>query len=89
MTKGTNPLETPAFFVAPGKPATGPRILLLSYHFPPGSAAGSLRWQKLTGLVADRGWGVDVVTLDPTDLAKRDDRRLRELPAGTRVFGVH
>ena len=65
-----------------------PRLLLLSYHFAPSEAAGALRWQKLASQVAARGWGLDVVTLDPGLLATRDDGRLADLPNGTRVFGA-
>ncbi len=64
------------------------RILLLSYHFPPSPAAGALRWQKLAGLVAERGWGLDVVALDPGQLKRQEPERYGDLPAGTRVFGV-
>ncbi len=63
-------------------------MLLISVHFPPGDAAGALRWQKLTAYAHDRGWVLDVVTLHPDDLTKPDTNRLRELPPGTRVFGV-
>jgi len=56
------------------------RLLLISYHFLPGQAAGALRWQKLAGYAAERGWGLDVITLEP--------EKPPELPAGTRVYGV-
>jgi glycosyltransferase involved in cell wall biosynthesis len=72
---------------APAEPA-GRRLLLLSYHFPPGQATGALRWQKLAAFAAERGWGVDVVTLHPDDLPAADYGRLAELPPGTRIFGV-
>lgn len=65
-----------------------PHILLLSRHFPPSEEAGALRWQKIASGVARRGWGMDVITLAPAELTGRDDRRLEELPADTRVFGV-
>jgi glycosyltransferase involved in cell wall biosynthesis len=65
-----------------------PRLLLLSYHFPPGTAAGALRWQKLARFAAERGWQLDVVTAAPEALKERDDRRLGDLPEGIRVFGV-
>lgn len=74
------------FYEVPG--ADGRRLLLISYHFPPGRSAGSLRWQKLARFVAERGWLLDVVTLDPSGLSAPDPGRLEELPPGTRVFGV-
>lgn len=64
------------------------RALLLTYHFPPGQAAGALRWQKFVELGAELGWGFDVVTLDPSGIERPDPTRLQELPPGTRVFGV-
>jgi len=65
-----------------------PRLLLIAYHFPPGQAAGALRWQKFVTLGAARGWAFDVITLDPKSLASADPSRLDRLPAGTRVFAV-
>lgn len=64
------------------------RLLLISYHFPPGQAAGALRWEKLAGFAVERGWGVDVVTLDPASLAAPDWTRQEALPAGIAVYGV-
>ena len=37
-----------------------PRLLLITYHFPPGQAAGALRWQKFVTRGAARGWAFDV-----------------------------
>ena len=70
-------------------PGSAGRLLLVSYHFPPGSAAGALRWQRFAGFVTARGWTLDVLTLDPAQLAQRDDARLKELPAGMRLYAVH
>src|SRR2546427_11220283 len=66
------------------------RLLRVSYHFPPGTAVGGLRWQKLARYAAERGWGLDVVSLDPADLPEqeRDVERLKDLPDGVRVYGV-
>lgn len=64
------------------------RLLVLSYHFPPGPAVGGLRWQRLSELAAERGWGTDVIARDPSELPTRDDSRLRELAPGLRAFGV-
>src|SRR3989442_15204150 len=64
------------------------RLLLISYHFPPGQAVGALRWEKLAGFAAERGWGLDVVTLDPSALPDPDWTRVADLPSDTRVYGV-
>lgn len=63
-------------------------MLLVSYHFAPGSTAGALRWQKLASLAAEHGWRLDVLTADPKGLHEPDWDRLEELPPGTRVYGV-
>jgi glycosyltransferase involved in cell wall biosynthesis len=68
--------------------STDRRLLLLSYHFPPASSAGALRWQKLARFAVEHGWALDVVTLAPADVATPDVSRLADLPGGTRVFGV-
>jgi hypothetical protein len=64
------------------------RILLLSYHFVPSAAAGTLRWQKFATLFAEHGFGLDVVALDPAQLKGAEPERFQDLPAGLRVFGV-
>jgi len=78
----------PPFFTVPGGNSARPRILLVSWHFPPGQSAGALRWEQLARHAARRGWELDVLTVDPAELGRRDDSRLERLPAGTRVFGV-
>jgi hypothetical protein len=64
------------------------RLLLISFHFPPGGAAGALRWQKLSHFAGERGWALDVISLHPSGLEKIDNTRLADLPPGTRVYGV-
>lgn len=76
----------PTFATAPRRATR--RLLLVSYHFPPDTAVGGLRWQKLARYAAERGWGLDVMTLDPADLSNRDVERLEDLPGGVRVYGV-
>jgi glycosyltransferase involved in cell wall biosynthesis len=76
------------FFTAPGDVSAAKRILLISYTFPPNHLVGGLRWQRMSAYLAERGWGVDVITVDPAELTSPDWSRLAELPAGTRVFGV-
>src|SRR4051812_48912286 len=75
--------ETP-----PASASAARRLLLISYIFAPTQASGSLRWQKLSRILAERGWYADVITLDPSCVAAPDSNRLRDLPDGTRVYGV-
>lgn len=43
-------------------PASGRRLLVISYHFPPDGAVGGLRWAGLTRNLAELGWSSWVVT---------------------------
>ena len=61
---------------------------MLTYNFPPSSAVGGLRWQKLVGFAAERGWGADVICLAPADVEDADQARLRDLPPHVRLYGV-
>ena len=77
------------FFESPGDlRSSQPRLLLISYHFPPSQTAGALRWEKFPHYAAERGWAMDVVTLHPSSLSNLDTSRLAALPAGIRVYGV-
>ena len=62
------------------------RLLLVSYHFPPDTAVGGLRWQRLSRYIAERGWGLDVIARDLRTMKVRDDRRLDSLPPTVRVY---
>jgi hypothetical protein len=75
------------FESAPAAPGT-PRILLISYNFPPDPAVGGLRWQHMSRHFADHGWAVDVVARDFHNVSDLDRARLNQLPAGTRIFSV-
>ena len=65
-----------------------PRLLLISYHFPPGQSVGALRWQQLSSYAAEQGWELDVIALHPSSMAEPDMSRLARIPAGTRVYGI-
>ena len=78
----------PSFVVEPAGVARTARLLLVSWHFPPDSAVGGLRWQKFARHAAERGWGVDVIMRDPRGLAGADAERLADLPPGTRLWFV-
>lgn len=61
------------------------RLLLLSYHFPPDTTIGARRWEKLSHFVAERGWGLDVITCASE---KVELPRLEALPSDVRIYGV-
>ncbi|HXL07594.1 MAG TPA: hypothetical protein VN964_11770 [Gemmatimonadales bacterium] len=66
----------------------GRRLLLISYHFPPSREVGAVRWQRLAKYAVERGWELDVVTLDPASQVAPDWDALADLPARVNVYGV-
>lgn len=64
----------------------GPRILLVSYHFPPSVHIGARRWGELSRLLQDRGWGLDVV--HSSDVTYTDPNILERLPSSVRSHQV-
>ena len=77
----------PRYTTGGDAPARG-RLLLLSWNFPPALTAGSLRWQKMARIAAERGWAFDVVTVDPAVHHQHDPQQLEQLAPGTRIFTV-
>ncbi len=75
------------YHVVPG-PGAPNRILLISYHAPPSNEVGAMRWVGMARHFATRGWGFDVITVDPSGLQNRNESSLERLPPGTRLFGV-
>jgi hypothetical protein len=77
------------YFESPAAPLPdAPRVLLISYSFPPDPAVGGLRWQQMAVHFAERGWVVDVIARDFTNVPGLDTARLDRLPPGMRVFSV-
>ena len=74
--------------ILPARTVGRGRLLLISYHFPPDPAIGSLRWQKFARFAAERGWGLDVIMRDERSIPIPDSERLADLPPGVRRFGV-
>jgi len=72
-------------FEHPGATRSARRLLLISYHFPPDTTIGARRWEKLSHFVAERGWGLDVVTCTEPGA---DLSRLELLPEDTRVYAL-
>lgn len=79
--------ELEPYYATPRSPER-PRLLLVSYHFPPSPTVGGLRWQKLARVAHTRGWSLDIIAADPGGLATSDRQRLDDLPPGTAVYGV-
>ena len=81
-------VPSPFFEAAPRTRTVDRRLLLVSYCFPPDTTVGALRWQKFSRYALEYGFGLDVLTLDPSCLKRADWSRLSDLAPGTRVFGV-
>ena len=61
----------------PASPKRNPRLLVVTYHFPPDGSVGGLRWAGLSKYLARRGWEVHVLTASPaTDLEVVPGRHL-------------
>jgi hypothetical protein len=74
------------FWEKRGTPAQDARrLLVISYHFPPDTTIGARRWEKLAHAVTARGWGLDVITCEPSAAL---GPRLDSLPDGVRAFGL-
>ena len=66
------------------KPGT-PRVLLITYAFPPVAYVGVQRSLKYCRYLPDFGWEPVVLTARPSRVAHTDDALLRQIPARVRV----
>lgn len=63
------------------------RLLLCLYFFPPLGGPRALRWLNLVKVLSERGWTIDVLTVQPSlHDTLYDPSLIKELPPGTRVF---
>ena len=76
------------FASAQPAPEGAPRMLLVTYHFPPDPIIGGLRWQEMTRYLTDRGWAVDIIARDFRDLERVDPARLGRFTHSTRIFSA-
>src|SRR3954454_10052790 len=63
-----------------------PRLLLVSYVFPPQGGSGPLRRVKLIKYLNLLGWDVSVLTVTTVFTRQRDPSLGAEIPEGTRVI---
>ena len=75
-----------AFYSTRSEPSGRPRLLFVSYYFPPRQSAGALRWRKLAPFLHESGWDIDVLTTPPE--GKRSGGGLSELPPGIELYAV-
>lgn len=65
-----------------------PRMLVVSYTFPPDSQVGGLRWAEMGRYFVRNGWAVDVISRDFSKAENIDMDRLERLDRGFRIFSV-
>jgi hypothetical protein len=88
MTETTSRREPQPFHGTSAPTPNAPRLLLVSYHFPPAETVGARRWAKIAPWIAAQGWELDVITAQPPTSGALARSRLGSLPPGTRVYGV-
>ena len=76
------------FASATSAPADAPRLLLVSYNFPPDPVVGGLRWQEMSRFFIEHGWAVDVIARDFSDVENLDPARLEHFTKNLRLFSV-
>jgi glycosyltransferase involved in cell wall biosynthesis len=75
-----------AFHSTRSSSADRPRLLFISYYFPPRQSAGALRWRKMAPFLHELGWDIDVLTTPP--LGQRSPGGLSDLPEGVEMYAV-
>jgi glycosyltransferase involved in cell wall biosynthesis len=79
---------SPFLYTTSARPGTRARTLLVTSAFPPCAEVGAARWEGFAPHLVDAGWGIDVITEDPTTLPIVDWQRLEALPADVRAIGI-
>jgi len=65
-----------------------PRLLLVTYHFPPAGGAGTLRALRFARYLRGFGWETEVVCADPLPAVTRDPSLQRAVPPDVPVHFV-
>jgi glycosyltransferase involved in cell wall biosynthesis len=55
------------------------KLLLISYHYPPGAAVGALRWRKFLKYLPESGWSAEVVTVRERFLPNQDSSTVADV----------
>jgi glycosyltransferase involved in cell wall biosynthesis len=65
-----------------------PRVLIITYYWPPGSGAGVQRWLKFAKYLPSLGWDPVILTVDPEYAAfpATDDSLLNEISTGLEIY---
>jgi glycosyltransferase involved in cell wall biosynthesis len=65
-----------------------PKVLIITYYWPPGSGAGVQRWLKFAKYLPEFGWEPVILTVDPdyASFPATDNTLQNDIPIATRVF---
>lgn len=65
------------------------KILMITYAFPPTAYVGGFRTLKYCKYLRDHGWLPIVLTIDPKDVAHRDEKLVDQLPNHVEVYRTY
>ena len=67
-----------------------PKVLVITYYWPPGSGAGVQRWLKFARYMPSFGWEPVILTVDPRYAAysAMDDSLTGDIPPGIRIIAT-
>ena len=88
MLRGTLPPMEQERSAPAGPVPSRPRLVVVSYHFPPDPAVGGLRWSRLVRYAVQRGWSVEVIARDTGELPRLDAASARDLPDDVTVHRI-
>jgi glycosyltransferase involved in cell wall biosynthesis len=65
-----------------------PKVLIVTYYWPPGSGAGVQRWLKFSKYLPSFGWEPVILTVDPgyASYPAIDNTLENDIPAGVKVY---
>jgi len=63
-----------------------PRVLVITYYFPPAGGAGVQRTLKFVKYLREFGWEPVVLTAREADYPARDETLLQEIPEGVHIY---
>ena len=63
-----------------------PRVLIITYYWPPSGGSGVQRWLKFTKYLRDFGWEPVIYTPENPEAPAQDESLLRDVPHGIEVI---
>lgn len=63
-----------------------PKVLIITYYWPPSGGAGVQRWLKFSKYLHEFGWDAVIYTPENPEAPAMDESLLRDIPAGLKVI---